>query len=346
MILFLSSLYVVSFMPSLVKAFVMARDKFPSNHPFASDKLRFGDLYGISFIPTFRMPYQTHSQTLDLAGIQPGKPYNLCILGDSYKGAALLQSSAFTHVNELTLGEVEGILTNQLTVPDAQYQSVLVLETAERYVRARLGSTTIDTARPVPVSLNSLSWLQQQSMRLIRAFCRDSSTDLEYFVFDYGCLRPLKEARAALAFRYFDRVPDGVGISANKQHLYLKETLLGEKTSSFAALDSVEVDSIVANLNRLNRRALQKGYKAVYLSIIPNPVSVIEPTRSAYNHLIERVEQHPALEMGVISLYERFSKNGGYYYHPSDSHWNQAGIDVWVRSMNHIIDPNLPISAL
>ncbi|MBC8155127.1 MAG: hypothetical protein H7Z72_19735 [Bacteroidetes bacterium] len=332
--LLLSGLYVLSFMPSTVQNLVMARHRLPAWNPLASDKLRFGDLYGISFLSAFRLPYQ--NQATRVGPAEGGARYSVRLLGDSYMAVSRIRTAAFSGADTLTLGGIDEVLMGKSTVPPVDSRSILVLESTERLMRYRFGADTAVATAVDPEA--NLPWLQQQTLRLIRGFCRNPSTDLEYMVFDYGLFRPLKETRADLTYRWFGRISDGVGLAADGQRLYLKETIDDDKHSAFTRLDSAEVRLMVDKLNRVGQLARQQGYRAVFLSIVPNPVSVIEPGRGPYNHLVERVEQHPDLKLGVISLYDRFRADGRRYYHPSDSHWNQAGVDAWVLTMNQLFN--------
>ena len=79
-------------------------------------------------------------------------------------------------------------------------------------------------------------------------------------------------------------------------------------------------------------RAVNLGFDEVYLSVIPNKSSLLIKDDPAYNHLIERIEGHPELQIPLISVWKAFTEQN--YYQKGDSHWNCAGQKIWVDAVN------------
>jgi hypothetical protein len=79
------------------------------------------------------------------------------------------------------------------------------------------------------------------------------------------------------------------------------------------------------------------GYTQVYLSIIPNAASIYNYEGKKYNHLIERIQQHPNLKMPVIDAYKTLSKADVNIFHYSDSHWNVIGQQLWIDELNNAL---------
>lgn len=334
------SLYIGAATPSIVRNAVTLREQLSLNNPLASTKYRFGDLYGLSFLPAFRLPYRVHSPRFPHP--TPGPTHDLCILGDSYTLVARLKPESFRSIDQVRLVPIDDVLEkpeNDLPEPTKPSASILVIETTERLVRDRFGSTQPANSSVAGRSPNPISTGQRIGQLCLIFFDNlfsgtDISFGLETLLFDYNLLRPLKEAKATFVYTCFGRIAERVLSAPDGHRLYLKETMMGTTTSSFSPVDSTQLGQIVSGLNRLHQRAKQRGYSDVFLSIIPNPVSVIETNRPDYNDLIRKVERHPGLTLKVISLYEPFRTNGRFYYHPSDTHWNQNGIDRWVSAMN------------
>ena len=82
---------------------------------------------------------------------------------------------------------------------------------------------------------------------------------------------------------------------------------------------------------------MKAGFDEVYLSIIPNKVSILSPDMGKYNQLIERVQSDLNLKIPVIDTYSDFKKNPTKYYLKSDSHWTCEGRDIWLDKVNNIL---------
>lgn len=340
-------LYLAAATPSVVRNAVTVRERLSLSNPFSSTKYRFGDLYGLSFLPAFRLPYQIHPTHSPVK--KSGPAHDLCILGDSYTLVAQLRPESFHSIDQVRLVPLDDVLKNtesELPEPIKPSASILVIETTERLVRDRFGAarSTSSSVTGSPPSVPTT--VAQRVGHLCSVFLdnlfsgTDISFGLETLLFDYTLFRPLKEAKAAFVYACFGRIAERVLSAPNGHRLYLKETITGTTTSSFSPIDSTQLSQVVSGLNHLHQRARQRGYSDVFLSIIPNPVSVIETSRSDYNHLVERIEHHPGLSLNVISLYDQFRTRGSVYYHPSDTHWNQNGVDAWVSAMNQAFTRN------
>ena len=77
-----------------------------------------------------------------------------------------------------------------------------------------------------------------------------------------------------------------------------------------------------------------KGFDEIYLAIIPNPVTIINPTLSNYNELIPTIHKVDTLRMKILDIYSIFKQNPSAYYAKSDSHWNSAGLQLWLDGFN------------
>jgi hypothetical protein len=107
--------------------------------------------------------------------------------------------------------------------------------------------------------------------------------------------------------------------------------------SSFKNVSVKEVDSLISRLNNIYDKGRQIGFKKIYLSIVPNPVSILEPKYDnlTYNNLVERLQHSSNLEMPYINLLPAFKQMKEQVYLSSDSHWNKKGAYVWLRMVNN-----------
>ena len=89
------------------------------------------------------------------------------------------------------------------------------------------------------------------------------------------------------------------------------------------------------NLNATFEYYKKDGFDEVYLSIIPNPVTILQPLN--YNGLIPAL-QNPIRLKGtfIIDMYSLFSQdpNPGRLYRIGDTHWSNMGIQVWLKYVN------------
>ena len=79
---------------------------------------------------------------------------------------------------------------------------------------------------------------------------------------------------------------------------------------------------------------MNMGFDYVYLSLIPNPVSVIEPEFSSYNMLIEKIQNNKELLLPYVDIFNVIKKDPKRYYYKTDSHWNYEGFELWLSYLN------------
>ncbi len=70
--------------------------------------------------------------------------------------------------------------------------------------------------------------------------------------------------------------------------------------------------------------------------MIPNKVTVQDPTYGTYNYQIERIEANPRLEAPVISVIDTLRRHPE-WYHLGDGHWNRHGKRFWLHRVNTIV---------
>jgi hypothetical protein len=226
---------------------------------------------------------------------------------------------------------------------DTSKKNVLVFEMTERYVRSLLDSYEGAThmlkfEKKLDGNVNHQEIADSKSLidKFQEPFINPNiNSNLELNLFDYKLFRPLKELKANMNFYIFNRVYDGVFVDTAKQQLYYKPTVDGEqKMNAFFPLDSLEFNTLCLNINKLYDFYHAKGFGEIYLAIIPNPVTIINPTLGEYNNLIPRINANDSLRMKIFDMYGIFKQEPSLYYSKSDSHWNSIGLQRWLDEFN------------
>lgn len=296
------------------------------------DDYRFGDLYRFSALPAFKQPQPAcppAQRASDTART------HLYVLGDSFTEPERLGKSDFrvSHYQRTAWDYPERV---QL---DPTKRNVLLIESVERHVRERFPQPVVDlvverdTSRtPTPRP----AWYERIAADWHRT---DVEQRLESALFSHDWAMWFKELKAQLTLHWFDRTNPNVVLSTKGQHLFLHSDVDNEKplNSSFSPLTDREINTMVANLNATADRFRRLGFDAVYVSIIPNKASVLEPTRGPYNHLIERLQQHPRLRVPMVDTYGAFRKAPTSPFLKGDTHWTCQGRAIWLDAVRRAI---------
>lgn len=291
-----------------------------------SDRWAYGDLYGLCYLPQYRFrlePFKKYNST-NRKNLQKRGLY---IIGDSFLADKTLTNAFDGFDNVVFLDRRFPFGPIQL---DTTQQNFLIMEFAERNLNGYVMNKTdeIKANTPVPASLlNRLGNI---------LFNKDLSRNLELLLFDDKLFTPIKELKASLNYNLFGRVSKEVAVSTDKKRLLLNITVdTSDIHSAFRYKTAQQIDTITANLKEARSYYEAIGFKKVFLSVIPNPVSIYDENRMPYNHLLERVEQQTNLS--VISIYKTFKSDQHNLYFLSDAHWNPLGFDIWVQQVNRTL---------
>ncbi|MBC8151499.1 MAG: hypothetical protein H7Z72_01175, partial [Bacteroidetes bacterium] len=262
---------------------------------------------------------------------------NLYLIGDSFSEPERIGPRDFP-ANYFLRTKWENQNRVQL---DTTTRNVLIIETVERHFRDHFSQPVTSlvvvpdtTQKPDPPTLTP-----GQRLRAIADLIQPSAVveeRLETLLFGHPWALWWKEQKAGFNLAVFDRANPKVGLSRDREHVFVgldTDTTTG-KTSSFTPLPDVELDQYIDSLNAVYDRYRASGFDAVYLSIIPNKVTLIAPDLGSYNHLIERIQQHPRLRMPVIDVYSIYRKTSQPIYAIGDSHWNCTGRAIWLQAIN------------
>ena len=109
-------------------------------------------------------------------------------------------------------------------------------------------------------------------------------------MFSYDVFLWFKELKAKINQKWFGRVAPQVSVLPDHKAIFLLEdTDASQYHSSFNPMDDAEVNQIVTNLNATYNRYKAMGFDEIFLSIIPNKVSIVAPDLGEPNHAIERI---------------------------------------------------------
>lgn len=309
------------------------------SHLFPDD-YRYGDLYRLSFLPQFK---EKASICPDLL---PGKSAdhktNIFIIGDSFTEEQRVNANDFKAQNY----DYTHWAKSKDIVLDTAQRNVLILETVERTFREHFGKEADNfriVKNPGKNEENAPKPYVTKKQRLenfIKIFFPGGTEErLEHTLFNYDFFLFFKEIKAAFNLRFFDRAEKKVVLSKDRQSLfYFEEVESGEhQTSSFSEVSEAEIQHLVEMINQTQDKYKKAGFDEVYLSIIPNKVSILAPDLGKYNHIIEKVQTDRALKVPVIDVYSDFVRQPSEMYLKSDTHWSCAGRDIWLKKVNYSI---------
>ena len=167
-------------------------------------------------------------------------------------------------------------------------------------------------------------------------FNKNINQAIQFNVFDYNFIIPMFEYKAALNYYLFNRASGDAVISNDRKYLLLRQTITKtDATSSYSPLQPNESEHIVDALNKIYDYYKSAGFNEVYLSVVPNPVTILQPV--GYNNLIPLVQTNTHLKMKVIDLYAVFKHSDQDLYWHGDTHWNYTGIKIWLDMVNRLL---------
>jgi hypothetical protein len=168
-----------------------------------------------------------------------------------------------------------------------------------------------------------------------KLFNKNINQNLEFNLFNYPFINPVRMAKAQLNYQWFKRASGAVTISENGEYLFLTEVMAKTGTpSSYNQVTEEQLFNIVNNINTIYDSYTQRGFDMVYISIIPNPSTVLQP--EGYNGLIPKIQKHPGMKVPSIDMYGALKqvKAPQQYYRMGDTHWNNNGVHLWLSLVN------------
>ncbi len=340
---FLIIYFISSYSPVMKK---IAQFRYDWDSPLGSDNYKYGDLFGFSYLPDFKLIEKKIPPAKENS-FEDKKIDFYCVC-DSYLWSFPFNDSTLYNVNKYNQSRWlydEKIITSI----DTTKINFMLIEMAEWYSREFLTDSSdifsrINVKNPNPSFVDtSAKNTIQNSFSFIKIIDKVFANkwlnrNLEFNLFDYSFLTPLKELKAQFNYKIFDKVNSEVEFSSNKEFLLYKPTIdTASNQSSFKYLGDAEVNNMVDRLNKINDYYIKRGFDYVYFSIIPKPVSIIDPNLMKYNQLITRIQSNPALKIKYIDAYNILKKEPGKVYQRSDTHWNSYGFGLWVTELNNTL---------
>lgn len=325
----------------LLLALTPRMQKWLDRHGFIPDQYTYGDLYNVSNLKAFKEEDFNENDALTEAD----KPrhysdVHLYTIGDSFTKMDTSYYAGGRNVH-VWIGGNSGIDVKL----DKTKKNILVIQFIERVLQERLyypeykeiymdeGITEAGrqmAPAPKPAEKNKLKeWIMAR-------FGGEINQRLEFLLFNRWPFIQAKEAKAQLTLDAFGRVP-GASISQDKKHLFYE--LEADSTfilSAFRHLSDQRLDTLVTNLNTMRQHYLAMGFNEVYVCLIPNKVTIQNPTYGVYNHQIERIEANPRLKAPVISMIDTLRQHPN-WYHLGDGHWDNRGKRFWLRRVNTLV---------
>ncbi len=227
---------------------------------------------------------------------------------------------------------------------DTSKKNVLIVEIGEQAVREfftnlRMFDELRDTATiNKAISLAGIQPKQQLAsflpdMHMDLFFNKNINQNLECNLFNYGFIVPMFQSKAALNYYVFDRASGDVVVSNDKQFLFFRPTVSNTEICGYRTpVPAEEITSLINKLNAVYDHYKQAGFTQVYLSIIPNCPTIMQP--EGYNQLIPSIQNDSRLRLPYIDVYGTFKRSKQILYWHGDTHWNFEGIQVWLNLVN------------
>lgn len=302
------------------------------------DQYRFGDLYNISNLEQFKETRWVETDGLGESDkpAYRSKTVDLYTIGDSF---TTMDTSFYAGRRNRHIWLGTGVDTVTL---DPKVSSILVIEVIERTIQERLrehyaelyiqrGFQIRGKGRPVAQVSENYDTFWENTLN------REINQRLEFLLFNSDLALKCKELKADLMLSWFGRTHPGSLISRDRRFLFYEIEASRESIlSPFTPLTNADIDSVVLNMNRVRAHYLSAGFAEVYFCLIPNKVTVCEPTRHPHNNQIRRIEQNPHLEAPLLRLSDQLVHHPE-WFHKSDGHWNASGKRLWLRYVNEIV---------
>ena len=306
-------------------------------HGFIPNQYSYGDLYNLTNLPGFKETDYAVNADLTEAD-KPARHYHdvdLYTIGDSFTNIDTSYYAGNRNVHVWVGSQPPAVVTL-----DTTRTNILVIEFIERLLQERLywpdyqrmyiEGGIVSKTRPAE---KSRSQTDKPKSPWLARFGEEINQRLEFLLFNGWPFTRFKEAKAQLMLSAFGRVTGGA-ISKDYQHLfYIPETDTAYVLSAFRYIPDPKLDTLVGNLNTMRQHYLRMGFDEVYLCLIPNKVTILDPTYGLYNHQIERIEAHPRLQAPLLPTIDTLRQHPD-WYHLGDGHWNKNGKRFWLRQVN------------
>jgi hypothetical protein len=315
----------------------ISKARYQQQGNLGSDKYRYGDLYGLSYLPAFRLEKDTSliSNQVTFLGV---RDTDLYIIGDSYLYSYIqMDSSNFVRANQVNFRKWSEGIDAPLAIKPSPNKKVLLIESVERNM-----GTVINLLR-VKAHLEGyrtpLTWDEKLNACLTDAlYDPNLEQNIDFTLFNFQALSFIKSLKAQANLSLFNRTVPDVVLSSDRQFLYMKETVdSSQRGSSFYPVTSQDVQALLKEMERISSYAHAKGFDEVVFSFIPNPVAVTQTENKPTNQLIPTLALANHGQMHLVDPTHVLTQGGKRFFFRSDSHWNQKGAQAWLNQLNQYL---------
>ncbi len=301
------------------------------------DDYRYGDLYRLSFLPEFKGKEKICENKIDKNAIKNN--VHLYLLGDSFADESNLNANNFA-VEKYKYIHWDKPVTVDF---DNNARNILVLESVERSVKMHFKKKSNEIqfiGNQEKNSRNSKFSFIEYLKNLLDIFSNSTQKTeerLRHTLLNYDFVLFFKEIKADFDLKIFERKSTNYNLSTDKKEIfYFEEADVKCQNSAFYKVSDTEIEGFVKNINANYSYYKSMGFNEVYLSIIPNKVSILAPNLGDYNYVLERIQHHPDLKVKYLDVYSIFKKQPQKVYSKSDTHWNCNGSSIWQGVVNDI----------
>lgn len=302
--------------------------KWLFEHHYISDDYRYGDLYRLSNLSAFRVPVEKCPTPVASASTNT----NLYLIGDSFTEKERLEKN---HFKGLASFHRYFIADTTYINLDSTKKNILIIETVERHARERFANVYSNLRIGENLGKISLQNKENSVKKAISISIPYSTQRHEGILFSSDFFLTIKELKAWFNWKVLGRIDEKVRLSKDGKHiLYYLDAQPRGINSCFDKVEDTEINKIVDNLNQTYEYYKKMGFDEVYLTIAPNKTSILASDLGKYNHLIERIQQHPKLQMPYFDVYTPFKNSKKMLYDIGDTHWNCEGKQIWLDMVN------------
>ena len=299
------------------------------------DDYRYGDLYRLSLLPQFKeKAYECpHANIPD----SERKNIHLFVIGDSFTELPKVDIRDFPVKN---YSYVHWAKQSEYQLNTSQ-KNILILETVERTFKDHFSdiANNFTNEKVIEEILTVKQQLGKQIEELEKTIVPKGTEErLEHTIFNYDFFLWFREIKALINLKLFNRTEDEVVLSKDKSAIFYEDEADSTNyRSAFYPVNQKEIDLFVANINLTREKYLKMGFDEVYLSIIPNKVSLNNANLGKRNYLISRIQNDKRVQTPIIDVYSHYIKSPKIFYLKSDTHWNCEGRAVWLGKVNSIL---------
>ncbi len=302
---------------------------------------RYGDLYRFANLPQFKQLQPECKRQFSQVDTSLKENVALYTIGDSFLEYWRINDADFNYKFYRNIHWYEEKVQ---IILDTTKTNILVIECAERHSRERFGQ--VPANYKVVDSLDYSDWKAPSRWETFKKnmFTPETPDHLEHMLFSGDWILPLKEFKARLTLNLFDRVNASASLSKDKKHIfYYKDTDTTLINSSYSKLPDAEIDKMVLNMDSTVKAYKAKGFKQVFVSLIPSKASILAPNDGVYNHLVERFEAKAKGKFPVIDIYQQYAKNREKVFEFNETHWTCFGKNIWLKNTTYAINFEIDI---